>query len=697
MPFQSASQWLSQTQTACAAPGLPGPTGPGITGYTGPSGPTGEGPTGPTGAGATGPTGPTGKTGPKGDKGDQGDIGPPGPPQNLSIDPIAIGINAGDVGQVSRAIAIGYNAGQYNQPSDSLAIGSYAGFTGQKAYSVAVGNYAGNNTQGLQAVAIGSGAGQTTQGNYAVAIGNNAGNTNQPPNSIAINALAAVLNPGHSGFFVNPVNPDNAQTLALAYNTSTKEIVTSTSVAAGTTLPNGTAPSDYVYWSGSAWVLGTTKVGLGSNAGATVQGVSCVAIGNSAGQTNQGNYAVAIGNYAANTNTLGNGLSSVAIGVGAGQINQSNYAVAIGNSAGNTAQGDYAVAIGYGAGQTNQAINSIAIGNSSVSSGATGSIAVGSGAVASGYSSVAIGGNAAGIGNGSIAIGNGATGGTINNHFGVAIGHGSFGDSQGVAIGKNSTASTNAVALGAEAKAKAGYIVLNASGASFNPDTGDPTKAGFFATSIRNPASAQATLPLTVLASNEIVKTNWFYANTINSSGGGLAIDATGSDFLSITGRGGLRMVGYQIPNDANAAIALTTNTYGGAVNRFSVRNSDGQCLNSGGSFGQLASDATLKENIVLARDYLDDVCKLKVKKYNFIDDPNKTTYLGFIAQDVEPIFPGLVPKDETTGKHQLKTSILIPMLVSCVQTLNNKVTTLESELADIKRTLASLVLPAKA
>jgi hypothetical protein len=36
-------------------------------------------------------------------------------------------------------------------------------------------------------------------------------------------------------------------------------------------------------------------------------------------------------------------------------------------------------------------------------------------------------------------------------------------------------------------------------------------------------------------------------------------------------------------------------------------------------------------------------------------------------------------------------------MLVSCVQTLNNKVTTLESELAEIKRTLALLVPPAKA
>jgi hypothetical protein len=638
----------------------------------------------------------------------------------LSIDPIAIGINAGDVGQVSTAIAIGYDAGRYNQTAATVAIGTNAGFTGQKAYSVAVGNYAGNNTQGLQAVAIGSGAGQTTQGNYAVAIGNNAGNTNQPPNSIAINALTSVLNPGHSGFFVNPVNPDNAQTLALAYNPSTKEIVTSTAVAAGTTLPNGTAPSDYVYWSGSAWVLGTTKVGLGSNAGATDQGIYTVAIGNSAGQTNQGNYAVAIGNYAANTNTLGNGLLSVAIGTGAGQINQSNYAVAIGSSAGNTAQGEYAVAVGYGAGSTNQAIDSIAIGSSSVSSGATGSIAVGSGAVASGYSSVAIGYNAAGIGNGSIAIGSSASAGTINNHFGVAIGAGSFGNSYGVAIGRNSTASTNAVALGAEAQAKAGYIVLNASGASFNPDTGDPTKAGFFATSIRNPTPAAATLPLTVLASKEIVQTNWFYANTINSSGGGLGIEATTTDAFTIkktgtsgdfeiyknggsgtmrvynTGSSGtLRVLG--VKNGATGVfIGLYSTPSVISPDLFQVATNDGNVLNLNGSYGTI-SDARLKKNIVLAREYLDDVCKLQVKKYNFIASPNDPSLVGFVAQDVEKVFPGLVGSDPESGIKHVKTSVLIPMLVSCVQTLNNKVTTLESELADIKRTLALLVPPATA
>jgi hypothetical protein len=438
MPFQSVSQWLAQSQTVCAAPGVPGPTGSGITGNTGPTGPSGAGPAGPTGAGATGPTGPTGLQGGTGLQGITGPTGPGGPPQGFSVDPIAIGILAGDLGQVARAIAIGYEAGRYNQQTEAIAIGDNAGFTGQKTnavaignsaggytqgdgavgigtnagytgqkdyaiaigyntgndtqgegsvaigdsagntdqknyavaignhagqidqkiYGVAIGHYAGNNTQGEKAIAIGLGAGTGAQGDNAIAIGDGAGNTNQPANSIVLNATGLNLN-GDTGnaFYVAPVRSDNAQTLALAYNPTTSEIVTSTSVAAGTTLPNGSAPSDYTYWDGSAWVLGTTKVGIGSNAGLS-QANFTVAIGNSAAQNNQKIYGVAIGNYAGYDIQ---GEQAIAIGNAAGFDNQKDYAIAIGSGAGNENQGEYAVAIGSSAGAIDQPENSIVL------------------------------------------------------------------------------------------------------------------------------------------------------------------------------------------------------------------------------------------------------------------------------------------------------------------------------------------------
>jgi hypothetical protein len=832
MPYQSVSQWLSQTQTACAAPGLPGPTGPGVTGYTGPTGPGGTGPPGATGAGDTGPTGPTGPTGDQGDQGVTGPTGPIGPPQSFDVNPIAIGHLAGDVGQASYTVAVGYQAGLTNQQT--------------------------------KAVAVGINAGQTNQGAYSVAIGNDAGYTDQAANTIVLNATVTPVNGSSfpNAFYVAPVRVDNSQTLALAYNASTKEIVTSTAVAAGTTLPNGTSPSDYIYWSGSAWVLGDAKIRIGGNAGSTSQGAQAVAIGNFAGQSQ--------------------GASTVAIGVSAGQLNQSNYGVAIGNYAGNTGQGLSAVAIGSGAGQTNQGTNAIAIGSNAANSGqpastivlnasggslnpatanafyvnpvrsdnaqtlalaynaATKEIVTSTAASGTtlpngtnpsdyiywngsswvvGDSTVRIGGNAGQTSQGisTVAIGSYA-GATSQKNYSVAVGNYAGYSTQGlqaVAVGSGAGQTNQgnyAVAVGNNAGNSgqvANSIAINAQSGALNP-----ANSGFYVDPVR--VDNSQTLPLSYNAttreitsstnvtaarantSNVLLRTDYrgiadsvhtpyYYASldngtrcewrnggdvglpptgpggywyietltgysqdgsggwptqratnassdqmwtrtgagstawggwscrwgggtveTVNTSANGyvyMANTDTGAGFARMenSGSGGLQIISYSGLSYVRFYNAPNTNTNAFAVNRgpsglpdiFSVRNSDGQVLNASGSYAQF-SDIKLKENIVLAREYLEDVCKLQVKKFNFIDDPNKTKQLGFVAQDVEKVFPGLVSEQED-GTKCVKTSILIPMLVSCVQTLNNKVMTLESELAEIKRTLASLVPPATA
>lgn len=853
MPYQSASQWLSQTQTACAAPGLPGPTGPGVTGYTGPTGPGGTGPPGATGAGATGATGPTGPTGQPGVTGPTGPTGAVGPPQSFSVDPIAIGINAGDVGQYARAIAIGYNAGRYTQNSNAIAIGENAGFTGQSIYSVAIGNYAGNNTQGDAAIAIGSGAGGINQGDNAIAIGNNSGATNQPINSIILNASGTTLNGSTTNaFYVAPIRADNTRTLALAYNPTTKEIVTSTGIT-GTTLPNGSAPSDYVYWSGSAWVLGSSRVRIGSNAASISQGISSIAIGQYAGQTQ--------------------GSSSVAVGVAAGQLNQSNYGVAIGNYAGNTGQGLLAVAIGSGAGQTNQGTNAIAIGNSAgatnqpnntivlnasggtlsgstasafyvnpvrsdnaqtltlaynastkeiVTSTAAAGTTLPNGSAASDYiywsgsswvvgsTKVRIGGNSGQTtqGTNAVAVGNYA-GQTAQGNYSVAVGQFAGNSSQGLlatSIG-SAAGQTNqgnyAVAVGNNAGNSgqvANSIAINAQAGALNP-----ANAGFYVDPVR--VDNTQTLPLTyntttreitsstnvtaarANASNVLLRTDYrgtadsvrtpiyyagldhgtrcewrnggdvglppvggfggyWYIETLtgygtdgsggwptqratnatnnqlytrigtsstvwgpwsNRWGGGtgtLSLASTTSIDIFQNGTDNVNNV-LNIKTDGNFVVSAQNINYENTVmvgigspqfgsNKTFTISRTGDVRNAGNSYGGL-SDIRMKENIIPAREYLDDVCKLNLKKYNLKFDPAKKTHLGLIAQDVEQVFPGLVDTEPETGFKSLTYSILTPMLVSCVQTLNNKVTTLESELAEIKRTLASLVLPATA
>lgn len=125
---------------------------------------------------------------------------------------------------------------------------------------------------------------------------------------------------------------------------------------------SGTFYSDYIYWdtTGASWEVGSTKVHIGKNAGASNQGDNSVAIGKVAGQNDQSGNAVAIG---VNAGRYSQEYSAVAVGGSAGENNQSRNAIAIGNAAGQSDQSGNAIAIGNSAGNSSQGNNSIAIGN----------------------------------------------------------------------------------------------------------------------------------------------------------------------------------------------------------------------------------------------------------------------------------------------------------------------------------------------
>ena len=98
-------------------------------------------------------------------------------------------------------------------------------------------------------------------------------------------------------------------------------------------------------------------------------------------------------------------------------------------------------------------------------------------------------------------------------------------------------------------------------------------------------------------------------------------------------------------------------------------------------------SDATRKKNIETTRNgYLQDFDRLRVVKYNWnTQEDGAPKELGLIAQEVEQVFPGLVqeetePSSETTHK-VIKGSVLVPMLIKCVQELHEKVKALEQQL----------------
>jgi hypothetical protein len=97
----------------------------------------------------------------------------------------------------------------------------------------------------------------------------------------------------------------------------------------------------------------------------------------------------------------------------------------------------------------------------------------------------------------------------------------------------------------------------------------------------------------------------------------------------------------------------------------------DGDVYNQNGTYGTI-SDVRLKENVIDARNYTEDLMKLRVVKYSFKkDEETKPTHLGFIAQEVEQVFPNLVETRKTKELEDMKAikmSVLIPMLVKTIQ-----------------------------
>ncbi len=180
---------------------------------------------------------------------------------NQGTGAVALGLNAGSTGQGPCGIAIGANAGAVNQGSNSVAIGCTAGYSNQSVNAVAVGPLSGSFSQGTGSVAIGWQAGFTGQGLYSVAIGPNAGYTGQSPYSIALNATEQQLNPGTTGFFVNPIRSTTGPSY-MYYNSTTSEITSSSYfIGAGTTVVSTTATVPSATWSGNQLVLVNSMTG----------------------------------------------------------------------------------------------------------------------------------------------------------------------------------------------------------------------------------------------------------------------------------------------------------------------------------------------------------------------------------------------------------------------------------------------------
>ena len=127
----------------------------------------------------------------------------------------------------------------------------------------------------------------------------------------------------------------------------------------------------------------------------------------------------------------------------------------------------------------------------------------------------------------------------------------------------------------------------------------------------------------------------------------------------------------------------------------------NGNIVNSNNSYG-LMSDVKLKENIVDANSQWDDLKTLRVVNFNFKEETGYQTHtqIGFIAQEVEQVSPGLVyetPDLDIEGNNLgtvtkvLQSSVLYTKAVKALQEAMERIETLEAQNSDFATRLTAL------
>ena len=116
--------------------------------------------------------------------------------------------------------------------------------------------------------------------------------------------------------------------------------------------------------------------------------------------------------------------------------------------------------------------------------------------------------------------------------------------------------------------------------------------------------------------------------------------------------------------------------------------------IDSSGNYHQ-SSDLRLKENVTNIDDVLDRLLQLRPVSYHFRSASKKSARsLGFIAQEVQPLFPEVVGV-QTNGLKDVVYSELVPVAVRSIQELNQKLETQlnqrDSEIQDLKQSNDSL------
>jgi hypothetical protein len=180
--------------------------------------------------------------------------------------------------------------------------------------------------------------------------------------------------------------------------------------------------------------------------------------------------------------------------------------------------------------------------------------------------------------------------------------------------------------------------------------------------------AAAGTASLPVITTTGDLNTGIFFpaADTIAFAEGGaeaMRINSSGNLLVGTTNSSDSAGAGFKVrPSTTGTAVTVTQDVSGGfstyhvynvnATNngyRFYV-NVDGGIANFSGNNVNLSDERT-KKNIEVAGSYLDKICAIPVKLFNYKDEAEEEQRtLGVIAQDVEAVAPEFVNNDGWVG-----------------------------------------------
>lgn len=518
--------------------------------------------------------------------------------------------------------------------------------------------------------------------------------------------------------------------------------------------PNSFAMGDSAIAKG----IGSFAIGsVGRKPGGASTGKPTTAMGMHSVSIGMGAYTDTIGAIAIGNDAFADGIFSNAYGYGTQALGE--YSTALGYTT--VANGDFSTALGYetvafGYSSTALGYQSVANGSYAVSlgydcvAGAFAAFAAGEGSIASGQRSTAIGSNnfatnnyatAMGVlseasGYSSIAAGqeNIASG---NNAIAIGFQNSATGN-YSYSLGERNIASgLNSYAFGQTATSSAPFAVTFARGIETSGDYSFTIGLkSYYGTNTNLTADNTFTVlggrvGIGVVAPTDTME----IAGNLNLNDGiasGTALSVNNADAIYFNGTyfgwgtgsyknyfAGDVGLGLSNPtiklhikqNDSNAAIRIVEGGIGNTdywdighsmFNHllFSFNGtSRAQINNANGSYTSY-SDKSLKKNITELGSVLDKVIQLKPSKFHFKEEPdNQPKSLGFIAQDVELLFPDIVKELDQNGKtykalvYDDFAILSVQAIIDLNKKLENEVNKLKSELDQKDRLYEDLLL----